>query len=217
MVVSTAIFMFIIADIHGAPNINWPPNILTIVAGSIFLTGFVMMVIGGVRFLISAFRTSILWGLGCIFVPFCKLIYLFVHWEEAKSGFFLYLKGAFALILAGVLGAIVIPNFERAQAVRAREHMAAGQADNGPSAANSIEKDQQVANAFQKDPTAATPSQQTLRLQGIIYNPTRPAAVINGNPVFVGDKVAGWSVTVISNKTVTLQNGSGETNILSLN
>jgi hypothetical protein len=190
---------------------NWTPNILNIVVGAIFLAAFVLMLIGAIRILISAFRTSILWGLGCLFLPFCQLIYLIVHWEDAKSGFFLYLKGTFVLIL-GALVAIVVPNFERARAaqhVHAREHITAGQPGNDPSATNSIEKDQQV--------SSATPSHQTLRLQGIFYNPTRPSAVINGNTVFVGEKVAGWSVTAISNKTVTLQNGSGGTNTLSMN
>lgn len=194
---------------------HWTPNILNIVVAAAALTGGVMMLIGGVRLLISAFRTSILWGLGCLFLPFCQLIYLIVHWEDAKSGFFLYLKGAFVLVL-GLLVAIVVPNFERtraAQHVQAREHVAGGQADNDSSTTNSIEK----ASAFQKNPTAATPSQQTFRLQGIFYNPTRPSAVVNGNSVFVGDKVDGWSVTAISSKTVTLQNGSGQTNTLSLN
>src|SRR6516164_6290437 len=114
---------------------NWIPNILTVVVGVIFFAGFVMALIGAVRFLISAFRTSILWGLGCLFLPFCTLIYLIVHWEDAKSGFFLYLKGVFVGVLGVMLGAVVVPNIERAvQQAHAREHMTAGQPDNDPSA-----------------------------------------------------------------------------------
>ena len=195
---------------------NWTHNIWPKVFVALYLTGAVMMLIGIIRMLIAAFRTSILWGLGCLFLPLCMLIYLITHWEDAKSGFFLKLKGAFVCIL-GLVVAIAVPNWERARAahVHAKEHLAAGQPDT--SATNSIEKDQQVTNASQKNLTAATPSHQTLRLQGIVYNATRPLAVINGNTVFVGDKVAGWSVTAISNKTVTLQNGSGATNTLSMN
>ncbi len=198
---------------------NWISNTLMIVIGAIFLVGIVMMLIGGVRFLISAFRTGILWGLGCLLVPFCKLIYLIVHWEDAKSGFFLYLKGAFVLILAVLLAAVVAPNIDgtrAAQFAHFRSHIAASQPDNDPSATNSIEKAQPVASSFQKNPTAATPSNQTLRLQAIVYGPTTPSAMINGNTVFVGDKVSEWTVTAISSKTVTLQNGSGEINTLSL-
>jgi hypothetical protein len=198
---------------------NWTHNIWPKVFVALYLTGAVMMLIGIIRMLIAAFRTSILWGLGCLFLPLCMLIYLITHWEDAKSGFFLKLKGAFVCIL-GLVVAIAVPNWERARAaqhVQAKEHITAGQPDNDPSATNSIEKDQRVASGFQKNPTAATPSQPNLRLQGILYNLTRPSAVINGNTVFVGDKVAGWSVTAISSKTVTLQNGSGGTNTLSMN
>lgn len=198
---------------------NSIPNILIIVVGAIFLAPLVMMLTGLVRIWISAFRSSILWGLGCLFVPFCTLVYLIVHWQEAKSGFFLYLKGVVVLLVCGLLAAITLPNLERArtvQLVHAKEHIVASQPDKDPSATNSIEKDRPVASPSQKNPTAATASHQNLRLQGIVYNPTRPSAIINGNTVFVGDKVAEWSVTPISNQTVTLQNGSGEINTLSM-
>jgi hypothetical protein len=200
---------------------NWNPNIPGIVVAAIVLAGFVMMLFGGVRVLISAFRQSILWGLGCLFVPFCKLIYLIVHWEDAKSGFFLYLKGVSVVILGVVLGVVVVPRIEKArtgQIAHAREPIAAGQPDKGPSATNSIEKSQPSAGAIQTNPTAATATatHQTFRLQGIIYNPTKPSAVVNGNMVFVGEKVAGWSVTVISSNSVTLQSSSGETDTVSM-
>ena len=195
---------------------NSIPNILIIVVGAIFLAPLVMMLTGLVRIWISAFRSHILWGLGCIFVPFCTLVYLIVHWQEAKSGFFLYLKGVFVFLVCGMLAAVVIPNFERARTVHAKEHLVASQPDINPSATNSIEKGQPVASPSQKNPTAATASHQNLRLQGIVYNPTRPSAIINGNTVFVGDKVAEWSVTAISNQTVTLQNSGGEINTLSM-
>lgn len=188
-------------------------SILKIVIGTIFIAGSVMMLIGAIRMLISAFRTSILWGLGWLFVPFCQLIYLIVHWEDAKSGFFLYLKGFFVFAL-GLICAIAIPNWERARVAHAREPIASSQPDKDPWPTNSIEKGHPVASPFQKSATAAT--NQTFRLQGIFYNSTKPSAVINGNTVFVGDKVAEWSVTAISNQTVTLQNGSGEINTLSL-
>jgi len=195
-------------------------QILPILFILIVLAGFVMTLIGGIRILISAFRKSILWGLGCLFVPFCTLVYLIVDWENAKSGFFLYLKGFGVILLGGVLVAVVVPNFKAAQAmqrVQARHQAtAAAPSDKEQSATNSTDKTQPVANLFQTKQPATTPSRPSLRLQGISYNPTKPSAIINGNTVFVGEKVANWSVTAISNQSVTLQDDTGQTNTLSL-
>ena len=60
-----------------------------------------------------------------------------------------------------------------------------------------------------------TPVKPTLRLQGIVFHPTRPSAVINGKTVFVGDKIAEKRVLAIDVDTVTVA-GSGETNVLTL-
>ncbi|MCI5209174.1 MAG: hypothetical protein D3910_10355 [Candidatus Electrothrix sp. ATG2] len=56
--------------------------------------GLICLVIGllialfyGIKLLIMAFKTSILWGLGYIFVPFVSLIFIFMHWEKTKSPF----------------------------------------------------------------------------------------------------------------------------------
>ena len=190
---------------------NWI-HIFKIVVDVILVAGVVMMLIGAIQILISAFRESILWGLGCLFLPFCALIYLIVHWEDAKSGFFLKLKGIFVIVLAVFGMAIFNVQRDRAARVHAREAPAASQPDNDPSATNSIEKGRPAASP--KNSTAAT--NPTFRLQGILYNSTKPTAVINGNTVFVGDKVSEWTVTAISNQTVTLQSGSGEINTLTL-
>jgi hypothetical protein len=193
-------------------------QILPVLFILIILAGFVMALIGGIRILISAFRKSIIWGLGCLFVPFCKLIYLIVDWEAAKSGFFLYLKGVGVIILGAVLGAVMVPNYkaQAMQRVHAREHVVASPSDQEQPAPSPTNKSQPVANLMPKKQPAANPSHQPLRLRGISYNPTRPSAIINGNTLFVGEKVADWTVTAISNESVTLQDNSGQTNILSL-
>jgi hypothetical protein len=64
--------------------------------------GLVLMVVGGLMFLISAFSESILWGLGVLFVPFVSLAFLILHWGRAKDGFFLQLWGI-AIVVLGVL------------------------------------------------------------------------------------------------------------------
>ena len=65
--------------------------------------------------------------------------------------------------------------------------------------------------AAQPEPPKPAP----LKLQSIIYNPSRPSAMISGKFLFVGDKVQGFRVTAINQETVTLI-GNGQTNVLSL-
>ncbi len=55
----------------------------------------------------------------------------------------------------------------------------------------------------------------SLKLQGIIFNPQRASAVINGKPVFLGDRVGEYRVRLITRDTVTLV-AAGQTNVLSL-
>jgi len=49
----------------------------------------VAMFIGGLMVLMAAFRQSVGWGLAYLFVPLASLVFLVVHWQEAKKGFLL--------------------------------------------------------------------------------------------------------------------------------
>ena len=69
----------------------------------LYLAGIIMALIGGIKMIIAAFRCSFLWGMGYLLVPFVSLIFLLLHWEDAKEGFFLNLKG-FGLILLATIG-----------------------------------------------------------------------------------------------------------------
>jgi hypothetical protein len=63
--------------------------------------GLLVMLAGGIFFIIAAFRQSILWGLGVLFVPLVPLIFLIVEWQSAKRPFFWQLWGL-ALVALGV-------------------------------------------------------------------------------------------------------------------
>ena len=62
---------------------------------------------------------------------------------------------------------------------------------------------------------ASAPQPAPLKLQGILYRPTNPVAVINGKTVGVGDRV-GEAIVVSINQSSTLVVVAGETNRLSL-
>ena len=55
--------------------------------------GIALMVIGAIGTLIAAFKTSILWGLGCLLIVPVSLLFLVFHWDVAKNPFFLQLIG----------------------------------------------------------------------------------------------------------------------------
>jgi hypothetical protein len=54
-----------------------------------------------------------------------------------------------------------------------------------------------------------------LKLQGVVYDPKRPSALISGRTVFVGDRIRDFRVVAISADSATLM-GAGQTNVLSL-
>ena len=63
-------------------------------------------------------------------------------------------------------------------------------------------------------PVAVRPAPE-LRLQAIVYHPTRPSVIINGTSLFKGDKVAEWTVQSIDPQSVVLAKGT-QTNTLLL-
>ncbi len=69
--------------------------------------GVAISFIGGIGFLIAAFRESILWGLGCFFIFPVSLVFLILHWQVAKNPFLLQLVGIGIIFLAAHFGAEV--------------------------------------------------------------------------------------------------------------
>ncbi len=67
----------------------------------VLIAGLIISLIGGIWFLVVAFRESILWGLGCIFIPFVSLFFLIIHWKDASKPFFVSLLGN-GIILASI-------------------------------------------------------------------------------------------------------------------
>jgi hypothetical protein len=61
--------------------------------------GMLLIIVGGIFFIITAFREHILWGLGVLFVPLVPLIFLIVEWHTAKRPFFWQLWGIVLIVL----------------------------------------------------------------------------------------------------------------------
>lgn len=71
---------------------------------TLLVIGTILSFIGGIWFLVEAFRTTVWWGLGCLFISIVELIFLIMHWDRAAKPFGLSILGA-VILLAGVLAA----------------------------------------------------------------------------------------------------------------
>ncbi len=71
------------------------------IAVVLLIVGFLVMGITGIVLLTKAFQTSIMWGLGYLFVPFVSLIFVFTYWTDTQKPF-LYMLGGLAVLIVGV-------------------------------------------------------------------------------------------------------------------
>jgi hypothetical protein len=67
---------------------------------AILYLGIILILIGIIWMLIAAFKTSMLWGFGCLLIAPVFLLFMVFNWDVAKKPFFLYLFG-FALVFIG--------------------------------------------------------------------------------------------------------------------
>ena len=67
----------------------------------LYYLGLIILVIASIGFLIAAFKESILWGLGCLLLGPVSIVFLIMHWNEAKNPFFLQLIGL-AIMFTGL-------------------------------------------------------------------------------------------------------------------
>jgi hypothetical protein len=58
--------------------------------------GIIFMLIGSVMILLEAFGAGVLWGLGCLLLPFVQLLFVATHWHLVKKAFVIQLIGAAA-------------------------------------------------------------------------------------------------------------------------
>lgn len=77
---------------------------MEVIGTILVIVGVIIMIVGGIMLLIVAFKESIWWGLGSIFVPIVALVFLIMHWQKAKKSFFIWLAGFAVSILGTVLG-----------------------------------------------------------------------------------------------------------------
>jgi len=75
----------------------------------LIIVGAAIAIIGGFGILIAAFRTGILWGLACFFIPGAALFFLIAHWEDAKNSFFLNIVGVLIIVAGTSIAPPTVP------------------------------------------------------------------------------------------------------------
>jgi hypothetical protein len=66
--------------------------------------GVLIFILGCLGFLVAAFQESIIWGLGCLIVSPVSLVFLVMHWQQAKNPFFLQIIGLVIIMAADYMG-----------------------------------------------------------------------------------------------------------------
>lgn len=67
--------------------------------------GMLVMIVGGIMFLVAAFRTGILWGLATMFLPFAGFLFLCMHWDAVRRSFLVQFIG-FLIACGGLWAAL---------------------------------------------------------------------------------------------------------------
>jgi len=67
------------------------------------VVGLIVIVAGGIWFLVTAFQESPAWGLGCLLCSPLQLVFLVTHWDKAGKPFLVQLAGAVPLFLGAML------------------------------------------------------------------------------------------------------------------
>jgi hypothetical protein len=70
----------------------------------LFAVGIIVAAVGGIAMLVGAFKESVWWGLGSLFIPLVLLVFAFMHWDANKKWFFIWLSGFVLYVVGFIIG-----------------------------------------------------------------------------------------------------------------
>lgn len=76
---------------------------MTILGTLLIVVGIIIALVGGIMFLIVAFKESVVWAIGCLVIPLVSFIFLFKHWSKASKPFFIQMGGVLIASIGGAL------------------------------------------------------------------------------------------------------------------
>ena len=75
----------------------------------LYWLGLVITMVGALWLVVLAFKQSVLWGLGSLFVPFVSLIFVVMHWGETKVPFLIEVAGIVLLVTGAMMSHPTMP------------------------------------------------------------------------------------------------------------
>jgi thiol-disulfide isomerase/thioredoxin len=83
---------------------------MMILIGVLFALGVLIFLRGEIMYIMAAFRVSVVWGLCVLFINPAALLFLIMHWAEAKRAFLIQLAGLTFVLGAGVIAGLTQPD-----------------------------------------------------------------------------------------------------------
>lgn len=75
---------------------------MSVIALILLVLGLAISLVAGIWLLVVAFRESVWWGLGSLLLSPVALVFVILHWQQAKKPFLINL-GGLALVIVGAL------------------------------------------------------------------------------------------------------------------
>lgn len=72
----------------------------------LLVIGVLVAIVGGIQFLILAFREHILWGIGCLVFWPIAIAFVLNHWYISKGPFLTHVAGLVIVVFAGMVAGI---------------------------------------------------------------------------------------------------------------
>lgn len=88
---------------QGAATNAAPRTTYSIAGGALLIGGMLVSFGASIAYLVAAFRVSLWWGLGCLFVTPVSFLFLVLHWKVARKPFFVSVAGIAAAVVGYVL------------------------------------------------------------------------------------------------------------------
>jgi hypothetical protein len=74
------------------------------IATTAVILGCVIMAIGWILLIVKGFLENVLWGVCMVLIPFVGLLFVILHFRDARGAFFTWLVGVILVAMGKVLG-----------------------------------------------------------------------------------------------------------------